>query len=364
MGNADRNALGKEFGSSKRDWTLYVGGGRGGGGGATVAGVNRYTFWIDHSKFDTYIRRLITQNVSFEIWKDSGLTQPAAFYLDVGMSNDKPDALIRNTLNQQVNGSLLIDSATTPPPYYINTTFLSQPTDPNYQTDQGRWNYNQYTSNGLGTGNNNKLVQSFVPSSPFLSGLKFRDFFHAATNSDHTTYNNLIFEVWDTNKNVLASFSLSPYKDAALTQVGSAGWSSISWVTADDGLVYWTDFKDVLIPITAKLVPGLTHYFCIKQDAASASHHYGIGSNTTGAGAWDGDTSHYYINGQAYTAPYASTVLTTAVSANVSLCFLSLRNNGRTGFTFLWDSSSYYWYNPASFLDQFRFVKADTDKRI
>lgn len=363
MSGQDRNPLGKQFGSSKRDWALYVGGGKGGGGGATTTGVTRYTFWIDHSKFDTYIRRLITQNVSFEIWKDSGLTQPAPFYLDVGMSNDKPDALIRSSNGQQVNGSLLLDPNTTPPPYYINTTFLSQPTDPNYQTDQGRWNYNQYVGNGLGTGNNNKLVQSFVPSSPFLSGVKFADIFHVGSASDHTLYNNLIFEIWDSNKNVIASFTLSPYRKISINQINN-NFSTQFWTTADDGQDYWTEFKDITIPITAKVVPGLTHYFVVKQDVASTAHHYGVGSNTTSGGAWDGNYSNYYINGSAYTAAWGSTTLSLAVASQVSLCFLTLRNNGRTGFTFLWDSSSYYWYNPATFLDQFRFVKADTDKRI
>jgi hypothetical protein len=139
----------------------------------------------------------------------------------------------------------------------------------------------------------------------------------------------------------------------------------VFWQTADDSLVYWTELQNITIPFIplTKLVVGSTHYFCIKQDTSSVAHHYGVGSDTNSAGNWDGNTKAYYINGQAFTAPYASTVLT-AVGTNISLCFLTLRNNGRTAVTFLWDSASYYWYDPASNFDQFRFVKSDTDRRI
>lgn len=362
MGNADKLPLGTQTASSKRDWNLYVGGGLGGGGGKTVAGVTRYTFWVDHSKFDTYLRKLITQNVSFEVWTDGTFATSAPVYIDVGMSNDKPDALIRGTNGQAVNGSILVNHETTPPPYFINTTFLSQPTDPNYQTDQGRFNYNQYVSNGLGTGNNNKIVQSFVPSSPFLTGVKFRDLFHVSPHTDPATYDNLVFEIWDTNKATIASFTLSKHRTPSIQQINN-NFSTQTWVTASDSKDYWIEFQDITIPFNVKVVPGQIHYFVVKQEVASAAHHYGIGSNTVSGGAWDGNSNYYYINGQAFTAAHGGTTLT-AVGTNISTCFLTLRNNGRTGITFLWDSAGYYWFNPDNFLDQFRFVKIDSDKRI
>jgi hypothetical protein len=167
MGNFDKNPQGYPLAGYKRDFNLYIGGGSGGGGIATVTGTTRYTFWVDFSKFDVAIRRLITQNVSFEIWKDSGLMLPAPFYIDVGMSNDRPDDAIRAAISGGANNAVLIDSATTPPPYFLNINFLTQPTDSNYQTDQGRWNYPQYNGNGLGTGNSTSWCRASFPARHF-----------------------------------------------------------------------------------------------------------------------------------------------------------------------------------------------------
>lgn len=405
MGNLDRTNQGVPQGGYKRDWTLYQGAGSGGGSGGTVTGTTRYTFWIDHSKFSVFVRKLITQNVSFNIYSDAGLTLPQSVYIGVSQSDDAPDAVIRAQGLQIVPG-------TTPTPYFINTTFLTQPLDFNYQNDQGRYVYNAYAGNGLGTGNNGKIVQSFVPQSPGLTGVWLRDLFHVGSLTDPLLYNDLIVELWATDKTVLARQVISKYA----LQVDPTDSNVESYVTATDGLQYWYEFSqrrvrftqlqykvqsgDTLSIIAAaygmgtptligynpqiadpnvisvgqminlnppggvvKTIPGQAHYICVKQDVSSAAHHYGIGSNTGSGGSWDGNASTYYINGAAYTAPYASTVLT-AVGTNISICFATQRNNGRTAITFLWDSAAYYWYNPASFADQFRFVKEDTDRRI
>lgn len=354
MGNADKNPLGNQFGNYKRDWTLYVGGGFGGGGAPTVTGVNRYTYWVDFSKFDVYVRKLITQNVNFEIFTDAGGTILAPVRISVDQSNDKPDENIIADGN-----TLLINQALTPPPYFINTTYLTQPSDFNYQNDQGRYVYNAYNGNGFGLGNSNKIVQAFVPQSQTLTAVWFRRLFRAGSTSDHTKYHNLIVEIWDTNKNIIATTTISKY---ALQ--GDPTDSNVEYyVTADDGLQYWIDFDQRRMRFApfVKVVPGATHYICVKQDTSTVSHDYAVGSNTDGSGNYNG--TGRYIFGQAYTAPYASTVLT-AIATNESICFVTQRNNGRAAITFLWDSASYYWYDPAVFLDQFRFVKTDSDRRI
>lgn len=354
MGQFDRNNQGVPQGSYKRDWNLYIGGGSGGGTGATVTGTTRYTFWIDHSKFMTFLRKLITQNVSFNIYTDSGATIKAPVYIGVAQSDDIPDAVIQSQ-------GLYIDPAVLVPPYFINTTFLTQPTDFNYQNDQGRYVYNAYSGNGLGTGNSGKIVQSFIPQSPFQTAVWFKRLFHVGSNSDHTLYNDLIVELWDTNKNVIATATISKYA----LQVDPTDSNVEYYVTADDGLRYWIDFdqRRVRFSSPVKVTPGVVHYICVKQDTSSVAHHYGIGSNTSPAGNWDQNLSTYYINGQAYTAPYASTVLT-AIGSNISICFVTQRNNGRTAITFQWASAGYYWFNPSGNVDQFRFVKEDVDKRI
>lgn len=405
MGQIDRNSQGVPQGGYKRDWTLYQGSGSGGGTSTTVTGTTRYTFWIDHSKYSTFVRKLITQNVSFNVYSDAGATLPQSVYIGVSQSDDIPDAVL------QAQG-LNISPGVTPTPYFINTTFLTQPTDFNYQNDQGRYVYNAYSGGGLGTGNNSKVVQGFVPQSPGLTGVWFRDLFHVGSLTDHTLYNDLIVEIWATDKTVLARQVISKFA----LQVDPSDSNVESYVLADDGLQYWYEFNqrrvrftqlqykvqsgDTLASIAAaygmgtptligynpqiadpnqisvgqlinlnppggvvKVIPGQTHYIVVKQDTSTAAHHYGIGSNTGSGGAWDGNLSAYYINGQAYTAPYASTVLT-AVGTNISICFVTQRNNGRTAITFQWASAAYYWYNPAGFTDQFRFVKEDTDKRI
>lgn len=366
MGYGDKVPRGRPRNTFKRDYIFYAGGGLGGGATAILAPSNRHTFWVDHNRFATLIRRLETENISFELYASLTGAVPTVgsekpVWIDISQSNDRPDQEIKDSVNLSVDNALYIDPAVQQPPYFINTNFITQPADANYQNDQGRWVYAAYDGNGFGLGNSSKVVQSFIPQSPLVTAVWLARLYRSGSLADVTKYHDIIVEIWDTNKVLLGTATISK-----LAHQLDAVDNNVEYYTNIGGTDYWIDLDEVRVRFGQGIAvtPGALHYICIKQDASTVAHDCAVGSNLKSETGLYGksDGKERYLFGQAYTAPYASTTLT-SIDTTASVCFISQRNIGRTAITFLWDSPA-YWYDPASVTDQFRFIKEDFDQVI
>lgn len=366
--------LGRPRNSVKKDLILYVGGGFGGGGLPTVTGVTRYTYWIDHNPFATSIRRLIAQNVSFETYTDAAATLPDTLYCRIEQSNDCPDEILKSQAEIDATRTLKFTGAQ-PPPYYINTKFLSNPTDFNFQNDQGRYVYDAYSGNGFGlaktgSGAFDAIFQSFVPQSPVLTGVWLKDLFRVGSTSDHTLYSDITVGLYDSNLKLVSI--IGKLKKIYPLQYGNnpprigVNYNNLLYVTADDAVQYWTQIDQIQFipdkPIATKV--GATYYIGVMPDTFGAAFNYAVGNNGDNSGNYNGKGR--YIFGQAYTAYKTGAVFTsvTPIATNQSICFVTQRNIGRTAYTFAWDNGANYWYDPATYIDQFKFVKEDFDQRI
>jgi hypothetical protein len=371
----DRIELGLPRNSVKKDYLVYGGGGFGGGGGATVAPSNRYSFWLDHNPFATAIRKLIAQNVNFEVYSDAAATLPLPMYCRIEQSNDCPDEIITLASEISAGRTLLLDPVTLPPPYYLNTKFLSNPTDFNYQNDQGRYVYNAYNGQGLGLAKTaatafDAIFQSFVPQSPTVTGVWLKRLFRVGSTSDHTLYSDITLGLYDSSLKLIGV--LGKLKKTYPLQYGNnppvigVDYNTAFFVTADDAVQYWTDLDQIhFIPDTPLPVKvGGQYYVGIMPDTYGAAFNYAVGSNTDVNGNYNGNGR--YIFGQAFTAVKTAGVFTSvsAIGGNISACFVTQRNIGRTAYTFLWDNNSRYFYDPATFKDQFKFVYEGFDQRI
>lgn len=378
-----KRPVGRPRNTFKQDYEVFLGGGMGAAGPATPAGVTKYTFWVDHNPFATFIRRLITKNNSFEIYKrgtpigggyyDPDPTSLADLYVSFDQSNDRPDEMFTNAAELS-SRRVVVVPGTQPPPYYFNTTTVKQPVDPRYITDQGNFVYYAYGSNGQGvakTGTSDFLAQSFIPTSPLLTSMFLRDIFHVGASTDPTLYRDIIVELWDANRNFYANVGIIPknyvagskpnnHTDANGTRITTV---TDTWITATDAQNYWIEILEVCFrpkqPI--KLVPGQTYFIVIRHATPTASFLYGVGANTGNDGLYNGNGR--YIYGGAYSGTgVAGANSITAAPANISLCFTTQRNVGRTAITFYWGNTGYLWADPTKILGQFEFVKEDFDQ--
>jgi len=384
MGSETKNPIGRPRNTFKQDYEVFLGGGSGAGGAVTVAGTNRYTYWVDHNPFAAFIRRLVTENVDFTIYKSATpvgggyylptLGTEADLYVSFDQSNDRPDEMYNDAEVSKKNivkvpGSIL-------PPYYFNTTTIKQPVDPKYVTDQGNFNYYAYVSNGQGiakTGVNDFQAQSFIPTSPILSSVFLRDIFKVGTTSDPTLYRDIIVEIWDSNRNFYANLGIIPkeyipgakpnnYTDVNGNRITTA---VDHFVTATDSNQYWIEIEEArCIPKQPiKLVPGQTYYIVIRHLSPTANFLYAVGANTDNTGQANG-LGRYIFGGAFSGSGVAGSNTLSAAPANVSLCFTTQRNSGRTAVTFFWSNPAYYWNDPGQPAGkfQFQFVKEDFDQ--
>lgn len=378
-----KRTIGKARNTFKQDYIVYLGGGMGGGGSVNPAGVDRFTYWIDHNPFATSIRRLVTINHLFELWSQAvpngfggysavyGSEVP--LYVSFDQSNDRPGEMFTDPGEISARRVVLIPP-TQPPPYYFNTTNVKQPVDPRFITDQGNFVYYAYQSSGQGiakTGVNDFQAQSFVPTSPLLSSIFLRDIFHLGITSDPTRYRDIIVELWDSNRNFYANLGIIPkhfvagskpnnHTDVNGNRITTA---TDTYVTASDSLQYWIEIAEArCIPAQPiKVVPGQTYYIVIRHTSPIADFLYAVGSNGDGSGGYNGRGR--YIYGGAFSGVgVAGANTVTAAPANISLCFTTQRNVGRTAVTFYWGNPAYYWSDPNSGEAQFEFVKEDFDQ--
>lgn len=379
---------GRQRNSFKKDFVFYSGGGLGGGGSAIAMPSQRQTFWIDHNPFATAIRQLIVQNVSFEVYSAVVSGIPVALsevpmWLHIDQSNDCPPEIIQSAAEIAATRTLYYDPSINFPgtgirevaPYTVTTQFLTNPADFNYQNDQGRYVYNAYAGGGFGmaktgAGAYDAILQSFVPTSPFLTGVWLKNIFRIGSTSDHTLYSDMNLNLYDSNGLFVAQIGkLSkrwPLAYLNTPPVTGVGWNSAGFTTADDGLQYWTTINEIhFIPNQPIAVtPGQTYYLGVRPDTYGATANYGVGANNNGAGgSYNGD-GQYYLFGQAYTGVLSGSNMTSlsAIGTKLSICFVTQRNVGRTAYTFSWNVSPSYGYPTA--LDQFKFIKEDFDQRI
>lgn len=374
-----KRSVGRPRNTFKRDYIVFLGGGMGSGAPLTITGKTKHSFWIDHNPFATVIRRLVTKNVSFEIWKlatpiGGGLYtevpgSEADLYVAFDQSNDRPDEMFTDS-GELASGRVVKVPPSIPPPYFFDTTTIKQPTDPKYITDQGNFVYYSYDGSGQGvarTGVNDFQAQSFIPTSPLLTSLFLRDLFHVGTSTDPTLYRDITVELWDSNRNFYANVGIIP-KTGPIDQYTDANGNLIttvsdSWIVGTDSVQYWVEIQEVrFVPAQPiKLVPGQTYYIIIRHATPTASYLYAVGSNSASGGGYNGKGR--YIYGGAYSGTgVAGANSITAAPANVSLCFSTQRNIGRTAATFYWGNAGYFWVDPDQFKGQFIFVKEDFDQ--
>lgn len=380
-----KHTIGRARNSFKRDYEVFLGGGMGAGGAVTPAGVTKYTFWVDHNPFATFIRRLITQNVDFTIYKagtpiGSGYYDPtygseADLYVSFDQSNDRPDEMFTDPAQLAAKKVVIVPGSQLPPYYFITTT-VKQPVDPKYVTDQGNFVYDAYQSNGLGiakTGTNDFIAQSFVPTSPFLTSIFIRDIFHVGASTDPTQYRDIIVELWDANRGFYANLGIIPKNFVLGSKPNNhidANGNKITtvtdtYITATDSLQYWIDIAEArCIPAQPiKVVPGANYYIVLRHTSPAASYLYGVGANTGSDGYYNG--LGRYIYGAAYSGSgVAGSNTLTATPSNVSICFTTQRNVGRTAITFYWGNTGYFWNDPDQIAGrgQFRFEKEDFEQ--
>jgi hypothetical protein len=376
-----KRTIGKARNTFKQDYIVYLGGGMGGGGAVTQAGVDRFTYWVDHNPFATSIRRLVTINHSFELWAEAfwnGFGYGAVYgtevplYVSFDQSNDRPPEMF--TADAEISGKrVVVIPPTQPPPYYFNTTNVKQPVDPRFITDQGNFVYYAYETGGLGitrTGVNDFVAQSFVPTSPLLSSIFLRDIFHIGDYNDPARFRDIIVELWDSNRGFYANLGIIPkefipgirpnnHTDMNGNRITTA---TDTWITASDSNKYWIEITEArCIPRQPiKVVPGQTYYIVLRHTSPIADFLYGVGANTSG-GVYNGKGR--YIYGGAFSGVgVAGSNTVTASPTDVSICFTTQRNVGRTAVTFYWGNPAYWWSDPNSGPAQFEFVKEDFDQ--
>lgn len=383
MGTQDKRSAAIPINTFKQDYNLirFVGG-RGGGGGMAT-GVTRYTFWLDCDPFDVFNRYLISQNVGFEVFSDSGLTTQIVPHIIVGQSNDIPDEMVK-VGNTAVGDSVIIPSPSTPP-YYLNTKFTSQPVNANFQNDQGKYSMAGYDGYGTGFGHTQMVGQAFVPMQSKLTGFFWQELFHTNT-TDHTTFFPLVFELWDSNHNFYAHLgTLQPTYNSAVQPSGlttdsycKAYCNNLSYNTADDSNKYWITLSQLGIQLTTpvNVTPGQTYYLMVRQQTLSAANYYFLGNNTNSASAYSGngrytayDQTGAAVSAHAIIATDGSSTFSNLVDVHsfpVDFPFITQGNIGRIAVTFWWGnaSSSYWAAPPSSYPGIFKFIHLDFDQRI
>lgn len=384
MGQSDRLSAAVPLNSHRKDYVLYTGGGLGGGGSLTVAGVRRHSTFVDINRFDVYIRQATFQNASFEVFSDSGGLNRQPLYFGVSHSNDQPTEEI--IAGATVANGLQFAGA---PPYDIELADLGEPfadltasvqgnqfsVDGRFFYDQGGYIYPYVTTFGTTYGNNNKLVQSFVPTSDRILNIAIGAlFFDYSTYSttDASLRDDQVIEVWDQNLNTIYSETISKFAPTSTGSVSSSypyswnrvdGWSS----TNIAGSNYWDYLSGYKLQPTSPLIvtPGQTHYLVFKQASNHATNTYGVGDNVNRDGTARDPIKGQYINGQLYWTSYGATSpLTVQWFAGACVGFVTTRDVGRFCLTAAWDSSSYYWYNPATVADTIKITRLDSDRRV
>lgn len=486
--------------SHRQDWAYYPFiGGKGGGGTIPVTPSNRYSFWIDFDPFDIKNLKMLSQNVSFQIYGDNLGNTPLIPYFIVDQSNDITDEIITANLPTQTNpsvgygsasinyppigyvdsgsgitfsafppvsgaaaptgvytaltalgnltqgttyyycitwvnastfaeslpsavvsatpthGNLSIGIGFTPvvgagyyvvyrntinnftagngalqvatytagqPPYYVNTTFTSQPKSGNFRNDQGTYTLAGYQQNGFGFGSTTMVGQGFVPQQAQLTNAILGAVFHTNT-TDPTTYYPLNLELWDSAHNFIQHLgqvqpTFTPITFDPVTGIPTTGsltgdasctvhFLDANSIKATDGNWYWTNVDQISFQFTApvSVTPGTTYYLILRQATLSASAYYALGMNTSNTSIRD--PLHYYPFAPAITATDGSSTWSTLVDANskqITFPFVTQGNIGRYAVTYWWGNlGTVYWPGTPN-SKEYAFLHVDYNQRI
>jgi|GEM_PF-6397895 len=382
MGMLDKRSAAVPLNTFRQDYNIIAFVPGRGATGSSPTGVTRYTYWLDCDPFDIYNRSLISQNVSFQIFADSLLSTAIVPYIIVDQSDDIPDeqVIVGPT---SLGGSIIL--APGQPPYYLNTKFLAQPINSNFQNDQGRYSMAGYVGQGTGFGGTQMVGQAFVPKQSKLTGFSLAELFH--TNiTDHTKFFNLNFELWNSNKQFVAHIgTLQPTYNAAVQPSGlttdsscTAYCSGITYNICDDSIKRWITLNQVNIQLNSpvNVSPGQTYYIIVRQATLSTTNYYFLGNNTKSTGALSGsgrytayDQTGAAVAAHAIIAADGSSTFSNVVDINgnpVDFPFTTQGNTGRIAVTFWWgNQSTSYWSTPPQNLPgSFKFIHLDFDQRI
>lgn len=482
----------------KQDWALYTFvGGRGGGGGVATT-TTRYTYWIDFDPFDIQNLKMLSENLSFQIYGDAFFDYTLTPHYIVDQSNDITDELIqanlptkagqsisvgtatinyppfgyidslgvslnpgvpptssatevpvitgiaatdkanaqlttgttyyycvtaikggvesiasnvvsytptiklpspaitftnisgtnpatdyykvyRNTVPTFTSGNLWLDYGNTgQPPYFVNTTFTSQPTNNAFRNDQGNYTLKGYHNFGFGFGGTNMVAQGFVPQQSMLTGFFLGAIFHSNT-TDHTTFYPLNFELWDANKTFLAhlgtlqpDFNLSKGAFGLTTDSSATAiCNNLSYNIGDDGVTRWTSLTQPTLKLNTpiSLTVGATYYIVLRLATLSTTNYYFLGNNTDATSTRD--ALYYYPFANAFSANDGSSTWSTIVDSNskpITFPFLTQGNVGRYAITFWWGdigaANAFYPSSSYPLGNEYVFLHVDYNQRI
>lgn len=365
---------GRPRATDKQDYNIWPVAGRGGGGSVPYTPLSRYAFWLDHNEFATAIKKIIAQNVNFQVYSDNAGIYPVPFWVRIEQSNDCPPEIAMQA-SEISAGRTLYFSAASVPPYYLNTNFTSNPADFNYQNDQGRYAYFAYKGGGFGlarTSGFDAIFQSFVPQSPVLTGLWLNRLFRVGSQTDHTLYSDITVGLYDSSLKLVGI--IGKLKKTYPLQYGNnppvlfVDNGTTYYVTADDAQQYWVDIDQIhFVPDKPlPLKPGDTYYIGVMPDTYGSAFNYAIGANSDPV-TGNANGSGRYIFGQAFSANKTGSLFTSVspIGTDLSICFVTQRNTGRTAYTFMWNVTPAYMYNPDIYRNgQFNVLKEDFDQRM
>ena len=387
MGNQDIQSKATPLNTFRQDYNFIAAVGGRGGGGLPTTNCSRYSFWIDYDPFDVNNRSLVTQNVAFQIFLDTFGTTPIVPHIIVGQSDDIPDELV------VVGTTSLGDSVIIPnppqPPYYLNTKFATQPVNANFQNDQGRYTLAGNQGFGTGFGGTQMVGQGIVPKQSKLTGFFWGQLFHSNI-TDHTKFQNVVFELWDSNHNFYAHLgTLQPTYNASVQPTGlttdsacTAYCNNLTYNTCDDSVQRWITLNNLGIQLTApvNVTPGSTYYIVARlQTLTGGTNYYFLGNNTNAASvrSTTGRYAPYNLLGQsvaahAIVATDGSSTFANLVDVNsnpVDFPFITQGNVGRTAITFWWadqpNPTALYWNTvPTSYPGEFKFIHLNYDQRV
>ena len=296
--------------------------------------------------------------------------------------------IYRNTTNNfsSGGGSILVNAyyAGQPPyyvnvgqpPQYINTVFAAQPSASSFKNDQGNYTLAGYQGRGYAFGNSTMVCQGFVPTQSQLTAISFGGLFHTNT-TDPTTYYQLNFELWSSSKTFIQHLgSLQPTVNPSEQAGGfttdtaycTASCTNYSYVKGTDGNNYWTNLTQPILKFTKPIsvTPGTTYYIVVRQQTASASAYYSLGTNTNASSVRD--PLHYYMYASAYSATDGSSTWTQLVDTNskpITFPFLTRGSIGRYAITYWWaNEGTAYWLEGVPNNNNFIFLHVDFNQRI
>lgn len=218
----------------KQDWAFYdFLGGKGAGGTIPATGVTRYSFWIDFDPFDIKNLKMLSQNLSFQIFSDNAGTVPSIPYFIIDQSNDITDELVKTVTPGLTAGTT----------QGLGTASIGLP--PNGFVDD---NTTQYITGNPQTSSTNAILVNdlTVTSAPGGSLVTGTTYYYAVSTVDGSGIEGL--------KSNVASYTADGVNNQVVLQ----------W-TAPVGAVYYTLYRNITSNFADPTTVVLTLNFFLGQ---------------------------------------------------------------------------------------------------